>query len=76
MRDDGAADDLVDVLALETKAIDEAIQRRRHHVEIGEIGIERIGTTKGNAHATDHRNAPKLSCHLSLLIKFRMSARG
>ena len=66
MRDDRAADDFVDVLALEPEPVDDTVQRRRHHLEIREIGIKRVGPAERDTDTADHRNAPKLSCHLDL----------
>ncbi len=40
VRDDGAADDLVDVLALQVVAVDQRVERAGHHVEVRQVGIE------------------------------------
>ena len=67
---DRAADHLVDVLALELIFLDEAVQRRRHEVEIGLVVIAGVASAKGCAHPADdghlahsllHRSAPAQS---------------
>jgi hypothetical protein len=54
--------------AVERKAIDEATKRACQQVEIGELGVSRVGTAKGNARSSQHRNAPHL--RLSHLVPF------
>ena len=64
--DDGAADHLVDVLALQVVAIDERVERAGHQVEIGEVGIEGVRAAEGNARSADHRDASQKTLHLVL----------
>ena len=43
----GAADDLVDMGAMQREAVDQPAKRRRQHVEIGELGIGRDDRQNG-----------------------------
>ena len=49
VRDDRAADDLVDVRAVKLVLVDQAVERRRHHVEVRLVGIERVRAAERNA---------------------------
>jgi hypothetical protein len=63
MADHGAADDFVDVHAGKAEAIDEASKRGRQHVEVAEIGIERVRATEGNSGPADDRHLPNRLLH-------------
>src|SRR5690349_24865796 len=63
MANDRAADRLVDVHSLEAVLVDQAVQRRRQHRQVGLIGIKSIGTAEGNAYAPDHANPPQCLFH-------------
>ena len=58
MGDDGAANHLVDVHAAKIEAIDQAGQRGGQHLQIAEIGIERVRAAEGNAGSADDRHLP------------------
>ena len=59
VRDDRAADHLVDMHAREVVLVDQPVEHAGQHVEIGLVGIERVGAAERNAHAADHRHAPQ-----------------
>ena len=70
VRDDRAADDFVDVLAFKLIFLDEAVQRRRHQIQVREVVITGVAPAKGCAHPADdghlaqsllHEHAPPLS---------------
>ena len=56
--DDGAADHLIDMGAMQREPIDQAGERRDEHVEIGQLGIGRMGAAKGDSHPAKHSNTP------------------
>ena len=58
VRDDRAADDLVDVHALQVVLVDETVERRRHHVEVRQIGVKRVRAAERSAHSANDADAP------------------
>src|SRR5262245_20186104 len=66
MGNDRAADRLVDVHALQVVLVDEAVERRRQHRQVGLVAIKRIGTAEGNADTSDHADSPQCLFHLKL----------
>jgi hypothetical protein len=66
VRDHRTADRLVDVHAFEAVLVDQPGQHRGQHLQVRLVGIERVGAAEWDAHAADHRHAPKGLVHLSL----------
>ncbi len=60
MGDDGAANHLADMGAMERELLDQAAERGGEHVEIGELGIGRMGAAKRDPDPAEHRDAPHL----------------
>ena len=79
VRHDGAADRLVDVRAREAVLVDEPVEHASQHLQVGFVGIERVGAAERDAHAADHRHAPKSIRHRGLqsfMLALRLSPPG
>ena len=61
--DDGAAHRLVDVHAGELVLVDQGVEHGGQHLEVGLVGVERVGAAERDAHAADDSNAPQGLVH-------------
>ena len=71
VRDDRAADHLVDVLAFKLIFLDEAVQRRRHQVEVRQVVITGVAPAKGCAHPADDGHLAQSLLHEMLPLYLR-----
>ena len=58
--DHGAADDLIDMRAMQREPVDQSAERSGQHVEIGQFGVGRMRAAKGDSHPAKHRDTPHL----------------
>ena len=74
---DGAQHGVAHRMALEVVLDDETVQRGRHHVLVGDVAIDRVGTAERNSGTPDHGNSIRATIvqHAFLRTDFRLTSR-
>ena len=76
MGSDSACDDLIQLLAVQSETVDQALQAGRQHVEIAFLGIHGVGAAEGNPAAADHGNSAQRFSHCSAPVCFPNRTSG
>ena len=76
MLQDGAGDDLAEPLALQREALDEPVERRGQHVEVGRVRVRPVGARERDPVAADDGDAACLHLVLSpgSMVRIKSSA--